>query len=200
MEPVPGHKIRDIEPSAYILVFKKDSSRVEGDFDGVGIVSAESASVWYAREDDSRGSDSSLLSYGQPITLKVHPADGGPTCWGTFYGVDTWNLCWKDRISARVMKIPFEHVITLTYGDNNVVAGSDLPALIRQEGMPNIGAIRLTSLPLVPLREVARVEVKASKNAQTTGLLIGLAVDCAAVIAGLIVLTQLQSSGLGGLH
>jgi len=196
MEPVPDQKIQDIAHSAHLLVIKKDSTSIEGNLIRLDIVPPETALAWYSRQAESHPIDSLLPGFGQSITLKVNVEDGGPNCWGTLVGFDTWNIYWRDRSSARIMKTPFDRVIKLIYGVNRTIAGNDLPALIRQQGVPNIAAIWLHSGALIPLRDVARVEARVTKNAQTTWTLVGAAVDCAVLIGGAIALSQLH--GLGG--
>ena len=147
-------------------------------------VPPETYASWYSNLADAFIGDSTLPLPGQAISLNINRQFFRHV--GTFIGFDSCSVHWRDKSSQAIMQTPFEPLAGLRPEPGKSIAGSQLRTLIHEKGIPSVAAIRIltsTSEQLIPLEEVARVEVKVTRNAQLVLGLVGAALDVAAVAA-----------------
>ena len=187
LKTVPDREVPDLKAKTWVEVTKRDSTRIEGTFLRMDRVPPEIYVSWYSNQADAFIEDSTLPLPGQAISLNINRQFFRHV--GTFIGFDSWSVHWRDKSSQAIMQAPFESLADLRREPGKSIAGAQLRTLIHDKGIPSVAAIRVltsASEQLIPLEEVARVDVKVTRNAQLVLGVVGVTLDVAAVVAAAI--------------
>jgi hypothetical protein len=197
LETVADRELPDLEAETWVQVTQRDSTRIVGTFLRMDHVTPETYVAWYSTHAGALVGDSMLPLPGQAISLAFNHQFFRHV--GSFIGFDSWSIHWRETPSHVIMQTPFEFLADLRPEPGKSIAGEDLRTLVHSKGIPSVAAIRIltsASEQLIPMEEIARVEVKVTKNAQLTLGLVGAALDVAAVVAALIAWSQFQDHSL----
>lgn len=190
MEARPDLPVSDLEAGIRVVVTKTDGSRITGTFLRMDRVSPEFYAERYGKAAEAFIRDSVLPSPDQVITLAL--TDEYFRHVGTFIGFDARSIHWRDKVSQVVVQTSFESLADIRPEPGKSISGEHLRALILDEGIPAVTAMRIlssTSEEVIPTDEVAQVaEVpsKVTKKTQLVLTLVGAALDAAAVVSAWI--------------
>jgi hypothetical protein len=187
LKPVPGPEVQALEPGASLQLVTRDGHTLSGTYGGLVWTRPEVYGPQYAAAREALASEVGLPALGPGARLVLANANMET---GQYLGLGPGFASFQRLDRREPSRVELDLISSLGDAEGRTISGERLRALVSTGRVPLLAGLLVEQAgakQVVPFEDVTTVGrfVKSNKG-KKTGLLVGLAVDVAIVIASII--------------
>jgi hypothetical protein len=195
-KPVVGPEVETLEPGTSLEVGTRDGHTVSGRYGGLVWARPEEYGPRYATARQALAGEAALPALGAGARVAV---TSGSLATGGYLGLGPGFVSFQPADRREPSRVDLDHVVSLTDAEGRTIAGERLRTLVSSGRVPLLAGLLVEQAggkQVVPFEDVTTVgRVVKSNKGKKTGLLVGVAVDVALVVASLVILSSWDDSG-----